>query len=350
MATMYDIAIIGAGPGGYVSAIRAAQLGARTLLIEKSLLGGTCLNYGCIPSKAMLASAERLLMTRRLQKFGVHLEGRVRFDWQAIVERKNKVVRTLRNGVGALLKKNKVELKTGTAQLLSTTKILITSNEGNAEEVEAKKIIIATGSRPAQLPGFNIDRKHILVSDDAFDLQELPGSMIIVGAGVIGCEFATLFSAFGVKITIMELLPRVLQLTPIPNTVAQKITNILNRRGVKVVTETKISWLSVEDGQVVAEISNGQKYTADKAIVSIGRELNTRDIGLEEIPIELTPQGAIRINEFMQTSNPDIYAIGDITGNQQLAHLASRQGILAVEHCLGKTAPEPIRYSAVPAE
>lgn len=346
---MYDVAIIGAGPGGYVAAIRAGQLGAKTVLIEKSLLGGTCLNYGCIPSKTMLASAEAWLMMRRLQKFGIYLDGKARFDWQVIVERKNRVVRTLRNGIQALLKKNNVEIKKGTARLLNPTKILITPEEGEPEEVQAKKIIIATGSRPAQIPAFNIDRKQILVSDDAFDLQELPESMIIVGAGVIGCEFATLFSAFGVKITIIELLSRVLQLTPIPATITQKITNIFSRRGVKVITGTKISSLSVENSKVVADITNGEKFTAECAIVSTGRELNTQGIGLEDIPLGLTPQGAVSVNENMQTTHPDIYAIGDITGKQQLAHLASRQGILAIEHCLKGTGLEPIRYETVPA-
>ncbi len=346
---MYDVAVLGAGPGGYVAALRAAQLGAHTLLVERSYLGGTCLNWGCIPSKTMLASAELLLKSRKFKNLGLSIDGKVSLDWHAVVDRKNKVVQTLRSGVDMLLKKNKVELKRGYGRLSSLTSISITGDNGGKEEIAANKIIIATGSFPTEIPEFNIDRKTIITTNEVFDLQDLPETMIIVGAGVNGCELSTLFSIFGVKVILIELLPSLLQLTPIPQSIRQRMATNLKRLGVHIVTDARISSLKVEEGHAVTHLDDEGQFQAERAVVTIGRRLNTLNIGLQEVGIDFGPRDSILVNEFMQTSHPDVYAIGDITGNLQLAHLASRQGILASEHAMHRPHVAPLNYNHIPA-
>ncbi len=344
----YDIAVIGAGPGGYIAAIRAGQLGARTVVIERAELGGTCLNRGCIPTKAMLSSAALYLQTKRLGEMGLTLQGEVVCDWSAIQQRKNKIVQTLRNGIAFLFRKYKIEQISGEATLAGTNKIAFRNQQNQSGEIIAKKIIIATGSKPALIPAFNIEHTHIFTSDDAVSLERLPESMIIVGAGAIGCECATLFSAFGVKIILIELLPRILPLTPLPESITQRLTAVLKRRGVEIITNAKISSLVVKNSQVEANLQTAQSISAEMALVSIGRELNTNNIGLEQVGIKSGPGNAVIIDEFMRTNHPHIYAVGDITGKQQLAHLASRQGVIAAENACGKTDLEPINYQAVP--
>ena len=347
--SVYDTVVIGAGPGGYVAAIRSAQLGLKTAVVEKEALGGTCLNWGCIPSKTLLTSAELYLKASQMEQFGITFSGELKCDWQKIVQRKTRILQTLRNGIRFLLKKNGVELITGMGLLGNSNTVCVRDSDGEMGEYEAKKIILATGSKPARIPAFNIDGDRILTTNEIFDIPSLPPSMLVVGGGVNGCEFATMLSAFGVRVTLIEMLPAILQLTPLPETVTRKVAAQLKKQGVEIVTGAKIASLRVEDGHVAAELEAGVSYTAEKALVTIGRERMTTGIGLENAGLETGRGGCITVNEFMQTANPDIYAIGDITPHIQLAHLASRQGILAVEHAYGKEGIEQIDYDAVPA-
>lgn len=331
----YDIAIIGAGPGGYVAAIRAAQLGARVAVIEKERVGGTCLNWGCIPSKALIACGRRYKAVVTASELGIQCAS-PSFNWPQIINRKNEIVDRLRNGILFLFKKQGVELIYGQARLKSPNEIAIQGAEEQvSRQLSAEKIIIATGAQPATIPSFNIDGENIMTSKEALDLGALPSSMIIVGGGVIGCEFSSLFAAFGVSVTLLEALPDILSLSGLDARITRQLHQAFKKQGIKVITDAMIQQLRVENGQVVAHLKDGKEAKAEKAVVSIGRRLNTEGLALEELGIQLDNQGAIAVSGKMETNVKGIYAIGDVTGKAQLAHLASRQGVLAVTNALG---------------
>ncbi|MBI5491710.1 MAG: dihydrolipoyl dehydrogenase [Deltaproteobacteria bacterium] len=339
----FDIVIVGAGPGGYVAAIRAAQMGAKVAIVEKDKIGGTCLNRGCIPTKALYYSAGALTAARRAGEFGVTV-GEVKFDLGKAVDRKNDVVKKLVGGVEQLLKGNGVETLRGSAFVESPGKVGVTKSDGTAEEAAAKSIIIATGSEPAMIPAFNIDRKSVLTSTEMLDLREVPKSLLIIGGGVMGCEFATLFSAFGSSVVIVELLPTILSTED--KMVSRTILKRYKELGVTVLTEVSVESVTVEEGRVKTRLKDGREFVTEKVMVSIGRSFNSTGLGLEAVGVNMD-KGRITVNEKMETSVKGVYAIGDVTGKMLLAHVASTQGIVAVQNALGKDTA--MDYSVIPA-
>jgi dihydrolipoamide dehydrogenase len=338
------VVIIGAGPGGYVAAIRAAQLGSGVVLVEKQLLGGTCLNWGCIPTKALLACAEALETIKEAGEYGIKV-GEPLPDLKAMVERKEKISEQLRNGIAQLLKANKVELVKGTARLASANEVVVEGEEGT-RTIETERIIIATGSEPARLPTFDFDQPAILTSTEGLELTEIPKSMIIVGSGVVGSEFATIYNALGTKVTMVELMPRILPTED--ERISQQMKRILSKKGIEILTETTIEeMVEYSPTGVKAKLSNGEILEGEKLLVSIGRSLNSANLGLDEVGVELGKRGEIVVNERMETSVPGIYAIGDVVGGILLAHVASFEGICAAENAMGMESV--MNYDVVPA-
>lgn len=339
----FDVAIIGSGSAGYVSAIRAADLGKKVAIIEHRDIGGTCLNRGCIPTKALLKTAEVYQTIKESKTFGITADN-VSFDPDAIQKRKQYVVKRLVSGVEFLLKSRKAVIKSGRGELLDEHTIQISTGD-NSERIKAKDIVIATGSEPALIPAFKIDRKNVLTSDEALNLTTLPKDILIVGAGAIGIEFATFLSTFGVKVTIVEMMPQV-----VPPLKDKKLANIIQRllekRGVKVITGTKIENIEiVKDGEVVSTLSNGDEIHTEKVLVSIGRKLNSDGIGIEKLGIE-KEKSRIKTDEHLRTNISNIYAIGDVTGGLLLAHKAMKEGETAAEIIAGMD--KKMDYRVVP--
>jgi len=340
----FDIVIVGGGPGGYVAAIRGAQMGARVALIEKDRIGGTCLNRGCIPTKALYYSAKALNSARRAAEFGVSV-GEVGFDLAKAVERKEGVVKKLVGGVEQLLKGNGVEVINGAGSLESAGAVRVAKADGSTETVAGKAIIIATGSEPAMIPAFNMDGRDIITSTEALDLKKVPESILIIGGGVMGCEFATLFSAFGSRVTVAELLPSILSTED--RMVSRVIIKRFKETGVNVLTEVVVESVEAEaEGRVKTRLEDGREFLTEKVMVSIGRSFNCANIGLESIGVNIE-KGRIAVDDRMETNVKGVYAIGDVTGRMLLAHVASAQGIVAVSNALGKAAK--MDYSAVPS-
>jgi dihydrolipoamide dehydrogenase len=328
----YDLVIIGAGPGGYVAGIRASQLGMSCAVIEKDKPGGVCLNIGCIPSKALIHQAELFRSIDELEKLGVKADVSA-FEYRKVFEKSRKASEMLSKGVQFLLKKNNVELIAATAELKGPNEVSLS----DGRTVTGKNIIVATGSRPRSIPGFEFDEKLVLSSDGALMLEKLPSKLVILGGGFIGVEFAHIMSSFGVEVTVVELLEKLL---PIEDA---EVTAVLERafkkRGIKVHTSTKaISVDKKSDGVSVSlEGSDGNKFSveAEKLLVVVGRAPNTEGIGLENVGIT-TEKGFIPVKDYYVTSVPSIYAIGDVVSTPQLAHVASKEGEIAVEHMAGK--------------
>jgi len=344
MVERAQVAVVGAGPGGYVAAIRAAQLGAGVILVEKDKVGGTCLNRGCIPTKCLLASTHVLDVIREAEDFGVEVKD-AQPNFSRMMERKKQVVVELRQGIRQLLKANKIKFSKGSATLVGPRKIKVETEEG-AEEIEAEKIIISTGSVPVKPPIFDFSQDAVITSDEALKLKEPPTSLLIVGAGVIGLEFACVFSSLGTEITVVEMMDQVLPTEE--KTVAEQMQRILERRGIVFHIQTKVEGIKTysPDG-VTAALSNGEEIVADKMLVSIGRRPSTKDIGLESLGIEMGPPGNIIVNDKMETNIKGMYAIGDVVGGIMLAHVASAEGIVAAENAAGHEST--MDYSAVPA-
>lgn len=336
----YDLIVIGAGPGGYVAAIRAKQWGmGRVAVVEKGHVGGTCLNIGCIPSKTMIASAQRIEQLRHAETLGVTGvdTNNIGINVAALMARKGKVISTLRGGVEQLLKGHGVELLRGTAKIRGAGEITI---EGIARA--AKQIIIATGSSWRTVPGFDIDGTQVVVSDHMFDWEAPPQHLLIMGGGVIGCEFASMMRAFGSQVTIVEVLE-----TLIPGEdpiIGKTLARAFTKKGIAVHTGTKITSLA-RGAAVTATLSNGETIVADKALIAVGRRPYTDDLGADELGI-LDDHGFVRVNERMATAVGGIYAIGDVIGGAMLAHVASFEGEVAVRNCLGQEAS--MSYHAVP--
>ncbi len=337
-----DLVVVGGGPGGYVAAIRGAQLGAKVAVVERDKVGGTCLNRGCIPTKALYYSAKALKAARHAEDFGV-TTGEVGFDIAKAVERKDGVVEKLVSGVEQLLKGNGVELIRGDAGIETGGRVVVKTAEG-AEELGAKSTIIATGSEPALIPAFNIDGVNVLTSTEALNLKSIPESMLIIGGGVMGCEFATIYAAFGTKVTIVELLPTILSTED--KAVVRIIAKGFKASGIEVLTDVMVEGVEVGDGCVKTTLKDGREFTTEKVLVSIGRSFNSTGFGLEALGVE-TDKGRIVVNDSMETSVKGLYAIGDVTGRMLLAHIASVHGGVAAANALG--GKETMDYSAVPA-
>jgi len=339
----FDVAVTGGGPGGYVAAIRAAQLGQSVCLIEKDQLGGTCLNRGCIPTKALVASMQALAMARRLAEFGVEA-GEVRAHFDKMVARKNQVVSRLRAGIGFLLKKNKVTLIAGTGRLAGTGRVEVQAKDGPAE-VKARNMIIATGSKPMVFPSFGYDGRTIITSDEALDFQDVPERLLIVGGGVIGCEFAFIFSSLGSRVTVVDIMPTVLPMED-PDSAAA-VAASLKKRDVEVRTGVKIEDISADGDGAVATLDTGERLAASRVLLSVGRRPNSEGMGLEGAGVEMGKRGEVMVNDRMGTNVPGIYAIGDVVGKVMLAHVASAQGLVAAHNIAG--AERRMSYGAVPS-
>jgi len=346
----YDVAIIGAGPGGYVAAIRASQLGGKVVVIEKDELGGTCVNRGCIPTKALLASAQLLDSLKKGSEFGIK-SGEVCVDFSIIVKRKERIVKQLVSGIGQLFKSYGIEVIRGRGKLTEKIKgklieIEIEKEDGSEEKVTAKKLIIATGSIPAQIPGISIDGRDVITSDEALELEEVPASLLIVGGGVIGVEFASIFNSLGSKVTIVELLPRIIPTED--EEISEELKKFLVKSGIEVNTEVKVREIVSANGKkrAIIETSRGkEEKIAQKVLIATGRKPYTEGLGLEKTGIGLD-KGRILVNERMETNLPGVFAIGDVVGGVLLAHVASGEGIVASENAMGNQSK--IDYRVIP--
>jgi dihydrolipoamide dehydrogenase len=338
----FDCIVIGGGPGGYIAAIRAAQRGLATALIEANELGGTCLNRGCIPSKALIANAEVLRKIRKANQFGISVK-EVSYNYAEMYARKEEVVKRLRQGLEGVIASNKITVFKGFGKFLSPYEVAVTGEDEAL--LQGLSFIIATGSEPRSLPTMPFDYERIHDSTSLLNLTTLPKRMLIIGGGVIGCEFACLHNAFGVDVTIVELLPRILSTegTFISDTMEKALKN----QGIKIVTEALVSRLESVASGVRAYLNEGKRLEGDLALVSVGRKYNTDAIGIEKTGVSREKDGSLDTNERMQTNVPHIYAIGDITGKSILAHVASHQGIVAADTIAGL--PTAISYLAVPS-
>lgn len=339
------LVVIGGGPGGYVAALKAAQLGAEVTVIEDTEVGGTCLNRGCIPTKALLASAEALHKARTLEDYGIELNGSVSPNISRIMERKNKVVATQVKGIRGLFKSWGVRLIEGKGALAGPKRVEVEKKDGTKDVIDADKIIIATGSRPAQIPTFPFDGDNVLSSDDALRLSSIPKSMLIVGAGVIGCEFASIYNELGTEITMVEMMPRAVSTED--SEISELLERELKKKKIKLITGISVTKVEKMPDGMHAFLSDGKEIVTEKILVSIGRALNSENIGLETTGVNKGKKGEILVNEKMETSIEGIYAAGDVTGGMLLAHVASKEGIIAACNACGKTAS--IDYSVVPA-
>lgn len=349
MTKKYDVVILGGGTGGYVAAIRASQLGKSVAVIEKDKLGGTCLHRGCIPTKALLRSADVLTTLKKADMFGVEVNSPISLNFQKVQKRKTEIVSQLEAGIKGLMAKGKIDVYGGLGYLQSNTSIAVHLHNGDQTMIQADHIIIATGSRPNPLRGLPFDESNILSSDGALALETLPKSIIVVGGGVIGMEWASLLHDFGVEVTVLEYFPRVLPLED--EDISKELTKLFKRKKVKLVTSALVdasSYKKTASGiEIQAEV-NGKKetYHAEKILVSIGRKAVVDEIGLENTNVTLDSKGTICVNEQCQTSDSRIYAIGDCIGTLQLAHVAMHEGIIAVESLCGEET-HPIHYEQV---
>ena len=339
------LVVLGAGPGGYVAAIRAAQLGAQVTVIEEQEVGGTCLNWGCVPTKALISSTELLSRVRELGSFGLESSGEIRPNFAKIIDRKNKIVATQVKGIKNLLKSWEITLEEGRGILSSPRQLSILSRNGLKETIEAESIIIATGSRPYQIPELPFDGKQVLSSDHALGLTEIPKSILIIGAGAIGCEFACIFRELGSEVIILEKLPRALATEDVE--ISEILEREFRKKKIRLLTNTKANRIEVKADGVHAFLPDGREIYAEKALVSVGRAFNSDGIGVEDIGVKKGICGEILVNEKMQTNIPGVYAIGDVVGGLLLAHVASKEGMIAVTNILG--GDDRIDYNSVPA-
>ncbi|MEN2766041.1 dihydrolipoyl dehydrogenase [Ornithinibacillus xuwenensis] len=356
MAQEYDLVILGGGTGGYVAAIRASQLGMKVAVVEKGELGGTCLHRGCIPSKSLLRSAEVFRQTKSAGEYGVQTSD-VTLDFSKVQQRKTDIVSTLHKGVTGLMKKGKIDVYNGYGRILGPSIFsplpgTISIEYANGDEntmIVPKYVLIATGSAPRSLPGLDIDGTFVISSDEALQMEQLPKSILIIGGGVIGIEWASMLADFGVDVTVVEYLDRILPTED--EEVAKEVEKQLKRKGVTFVKGAKVlaDTLVKDNGvSIEAEIKGeNQSFSTEKILVSVGRKANTTNIGLENTDI-VVENGVIKTTEYYQTKETHIYAIGDVIGGMQLAHVASHEGIIAVEHMAGNT-PAPINYDNIPA-
>jgi dihydrolipoamide dehydrogenase len=342
----FDVVVIGSGPGGYVAAIKGAQLGLKVALVEKyAKFGGTCLHWGCIPTKALLLNADLYEKALNGKEFGI-LYKDINLDFRLVKARKDKIVKKLAAGTDFLMKKNKITTFRGKGSITAPGVVQV---EGEtATEIRARNILVATGSEARLLPGLELDGQHILSNKEILDLDAIPKSLLVVGAGAVGVEFASVFARFGTDVTIVEMLPNVLPVED--QEVSDELKKILVRKRIKIHTDTRLENLAVVDGQVVATLTlpggETKTVTTEKALIAVGRRPVTEDIGLERVRVALS-RGYVPVDEHMETNVPGIFAIGDVVPTQQLAHVASHEGIVAMTHMAGLHS-EPMRYDLVP--
>lgn len=351
----YDVVVLGGGIGGYTAAIRAAQLGKTVAVVEREKLGGTCLHQGCIPSKALLRSAEVYATMKKSEEYGIAAAS-VELQFDSVLGRKQRVVDQLHQGLQFLMKKNKITIHHGNGRIIGPSifsprsgAVSVEKEDGDIETLLSSNLIIATGSRPRSLPGLDIDGTYLLSSEDALRMEQLPKSIVIIGGGVIGVEWASMLNDFGVQVTIVELDKRLVSLED--TDISRELERLFKKRGINLVTGAKVLPESVQiaDGQVTLKADkDGEmiELTADKVLVSVGRIANIEGIGLENTDIKVD-KGFVSVNRFMQTAESHIYAVGDVIGGLMLAHVAGHEGIIAVEHIAGQT-PHELELHLVP--
>jgi dihydrolipoamide dehydrogenase len=346
MADKYDVVVIGGGPGGYVAGIRAAQLGKKTAVVESNHLGGICLNWGCIPTKALLHAAELYEGISHAEDFGLQV-GEVSVDWKAVIERSRDVANRLSKGIEFLFKKYGVTYHPGRGRLVDAKTVEVAPEDGKGFKLSAETIIIATGARPKSFPGMEPDGDRVITSKEAMVLPQIPKSLVVIGAGAIGVEFAYFYNVFGTEVTLLEMLPHILP--PEDDEIAKELTRQFKKRKITMLTETKVDKIERQKTQVKVHISGkeSQVITAELALVAVGVQGNTEDLGLDKVGIKVE-KGAIKVDELYRTGVPGIYAIGDVIGPPLLAHAASAEGLTAVEHLAGLN-PQPLNPLNIPA-
>jgi len=339
----FQVVVIGTGPGGYVAAIRAAQLGLKTAVVEKDELGGTCLNWGCIPTKAWIVSAHLLEQIRHAKDFGIEVgEPKIQWDW--LRERKNKVVKQMTGGVKTLLQGRQVEIFRGTAALASANRIIVTA--GNTKtEITSDNIILATGAEATIPSGFKLDGERVITSKEALDLTKQPKRLAVLGGGVVGAEFACFFAAVGTQVTLIEMLPRLLPAED--DEIADTLAREMKKQKIDLNLGSKVEGISEKDGALSLQIAGGKTAEVDTVLIATGRRPFASGLGLESLGVARGDRGKISVNDRLQTSLKGVYAIGDVTDIKQLAHFASAQGKSAVEIIAGH--PAQTNWRAVPA-
>lgn len=345
-AERYDVAILGGGPGGYVAGIRAGQLGLKTAVIEREKVGGTCLHWGCVPTKALLETAEIIRLTRRSGEFGVRVAEST-LDLKAAMERKDRVVKKNFMGTESLLRKNKVTVIKGRGVMLGASRIGVVEPGGAEREVEARAVVLATGSRVGSLPMVPMDGRIVISSDDILSLDRVPDSLLVIGAGAVGVEFASIFHDFGSKIVLIEKEPKLVPLED-PD-VGDALLRAFTRQGLEVHVGASIRSVRVEGDGAWSEFEVGgqaHRIRTERVLMAAGRRPVTDGLGLEALGVALE-RGFVKVDEYQRTNVPGLYAIGDILPTPALAHVASHEGIVAVEHIAGKQ-PRPVNYTAIP--
>lgn len=338
----YDVIILGAGPGGYVAAIKAAQSGLKTAIIEKEAIGGVCLNWGCIPTKSMLKSAKVYQQFLHAKDYGIQIKNidDIKPDWPQIIKRKDRIVRRLTGGVNMLLKKNQVDIYQGYGEVINANEVRV-----NDEVLKMKNLIISTGASPFMPPIDGLkesyDQGFILTSKELLNIDAIPKKLVIIGGGVIGLEFATIFNSFGSEVTILEREPQILP--TIDHEIRESMMKIIKKNQIKVITYANVT--RVKDGQIIYQYDgNEAQLNADKALLSVGMKANLK--GFESLNLKVN-KGFVDVNQYLQTSIPNVYAIGDVNGKMMLAHVASHQGIQAIHHILGQN--DSIDYKKIPS-
>jgi dihydrolipoamide dehydrogenase len=343
----YDVVIIGSGPGGYVAAIRASQLGMKTLVIEKAEIGGICLNWGCIPTKALLKSAQVYHYLKHAGDYGIALESEARPDLAKMTGRSRSVAEAMSKGVQFLFKKNKIELLNGSGRLADNQTVLVTDKDGKETRVTAKSIILATGARSKELPNLKQDGTRIIGYREAMTLKEQPRSMVVVGSGAIGSEFAYFYNAIGTQVTLVEFLPNIVPLED--EEVSKQLERSFKKAGMEVMTSSSVESVDTTGKvcQVTIKTPKGtEQREAEIVLSAVGITPNLEQLGLEELGI-LLENGKVKVDEFYQTNVTGIYAIGDIVAGPALAHVASAEGIVCIEKIAGMN-PEPLNYKNIP--
>jgi dihydrolipoamide dehydrogenase len=347
MIKIFDLAVIGGGPGGYVAAIRASQSGMKAALVEKTALGGVCLNWGCIPTKALLKSAEQMAFLNEASKWGFTFE-KLNFDFKNIIQRSRKIAEENSRGVDFLMKKNKISVFKGTGTITDTSTVVVNDSKGQEiERIKAKHIIIATGGRARMIPGVKIDGKRIITSKDALSMRNPPKSMIIIGAGSIGVEFGYFYHTFGTEIKIVEMMPHILPTAD--SEISDTLQRIFEKAGITIYTESRVESVKIGKTKVTAKLSESKgakEISAKCCLVAIGIHGNIEGLGLEKIGVKLE-KNAIVTDKFMRTNVEGIYAIGDVVGEPCLAHIASHEGIVCVDKIAGKETPG-MNYGSFP--
>lgn len=344
----FDLVVIGGGPGGYVAAIRAAQLNKKVAIVEKEKLGGTCLNWGCIPTKALLKSAERYQMMQHSVEFGISHKG-LSFDWDKIIGQSRKVSDQISGGVGFLMKKNKITHFEGLAHLTTPSTIEVLNGKKKVADLKTTQVIIATGARAKKIPGIEFDGKKIISSREAMVLPEQPKSMVVIGGGAIGVEFAYFYNAFGTKVTLVEMEKQLLPLED--EEVSTQLGRAFQKQGIDLMLGTKVNGVDVSGKGVTIKVQSEkgeQKLSADMALVAIGVEAQMDGLGLDVVGVKLK-KGFIGVDENFMTNVPGVYAIGDIIGPPWLAHVASHEGIVTAEKMFGDNGGHGVDYSNVPS-